>query len=344
MTKRYEEQLRHVAMTDLPWEKMTGKNVLITGATGLIGGCLVDVLMHRPNKDFKIYAAGRNEARAKERFAAYWHEDDFCFLSFDVVNEVPFDIDFHFIIDAASGASPSLYATDPVGVMQANIMGVNQLLTYGLHHHLEKFVYVSSGEIYGEGVGQMFSETDSGYIDCATVRACYPSSKRAAETLCVSYAAQYGLDISIARPSHVYGAYFSATDMRVYAQFIRNVLHKEDIVMKSNGEQFRSWCYVMDCVAGLLFILLKGKNQCAYNIADPQSNVSIRTLAELIAKIGCQRVVIELPPEVEKAGYSVISKATFSTSRLESLGWRIEGTMEEKLRFTVEEMQTQNRE
>ena len=337
MTSDYRHQLEHVAKTDLPWQLLDGANILVTGATGLIGGCIVDVLMCRTTGDFHVYAAGRNEARAQKRFANYWHSPRFHFLAFDVTKELDTDIDFHFIIDAASGASPSAYASDPVGVMKANFYGVNNLLCYGSSHELRKFVFVSSGEIYGEGDGSPFTEDYSGYVNTATLRACYPSSKRAAETLCVCYAHQYGLDVSIARPSHVYGPYFTENDNRVYAQFIRNVLAGDDIVMKSKGEQFRSWCYVVDCASALLYLLLKGENMTPYNIADPHSNITIRELAETIASINGKKVVFDIPDKREKSGFSIIKKATFDTSRLQALGWTIEGSIKDKLRFTIEE-------
>ena len=222
--------------------------------------------------------------------------------------------------------------------MKGNIYGVDNLLDYGRQHRLRKFVYVSSGEVYGEGDGRAFTEDYSGYVNPVAVRSCYPSSKRAAETLAVCYARQYGLDVSIARPSHVYGPYFSPSDNRVYAQFIRNVLAGEDIVMKSKGTQFRSWCYVIDCAAALLFLLLKGENMTAYNIADAQSNITIRSLAELVAAVGKRKVVMKLPEETEKAGYSVVTKAVFDTARLESLGWSpLPSPMQEKIKATLQE-------
>ena len=119
----------------------------------------------------------------------------------------------------------------------------------------------------------------------------------------MSYAAEYGADVVIARPCHTYGPHFTEQDNRVYAQFIRNVLRGEDIVMKSTGEQFRSWCYVVDCVSALLHILLKGESGEAYNIADADSNISIRELAETIAAIGGRKVVIDLPDTDEKRGF-----------------------------------------
>ena len=145
------------------------------------------------------------------------------------------------------------------------------------------------------------------------------------------------MDGSIARPSHVYGPYFTENDNRVYAQFIRNVLAGDDIVMKSKGEQFRSWCYVVDCASALLYLLLKGENMTPYNIADPHSNITIRELAETIASINGKKVVFDIPDKREKSGFSIIKKATFDTSRLQALGWTIEGSIKDKLRFTIEE-------
>ena len=206
--------------------------------------------------------------------------------------------------------------------MKANIYGVSNLLDYGKAHGLKRFLYVSSGEVYGEGDGREFTEDYSGYVNITSPRSCYPSAKRAAETLCVSYAAEYGVDVVIARPCHVYGPYFTESDNRVYAQFIRNVLRGEDIVMKSTGEQYRSWCYVVDCVSGLLFILLNGEKGQAYNVADSSSNITIRELACLIAEIGGKKVLFSNPDERERKGYSGVSKTILNSNRLQNLGWR----------------------
>ena len=73
------------------------------------------------------------------------------------------------------------------------------------------------------------------------------------------YAAEYGVDVVIGRPCHTYGPFFTESDNRAYAQFIRNAIAGEDIVLKSTGLQYRSWCYVVDCASALLHILLKGE-------------------------------------------------------------------------------------
>lgn len=334
----YRQDIQLILEQGLPWEKLSGCNILVTGATGLIGGCLVDTLMANPHREYQVYAAGRNEERARRRFAEYEGDDAFHFLCYDVLEPLQTEGKYDYIVHAASNASPNFFAHKPVEVIKSNIVGVVNLIEYGLQHGTKRFLYVSSGEVYGEGDGRVFTEDYSGYVNCATTRACYPSSKRAAETLCVSYAAEYGADVVIARPCHVYGPHFTEQDNRVYAQFIRNVLRGEDIVMKSTGEQFRSWCYVVDCVSALIHILLKGENGQAYNIADAKSNISIRELADIIAKNKGKKVVIDVPDTDEKMGFNPVTKSVFSTDKLERLGWTAKTPIKEGIRHTIEEL------
>lgn len=331
----YCHDVSAVASLSLPWEKLSGCNILVTGATGLIGSCLVDVLMSREERDYDVHASGRSKDRAQELFHDYLDDGHFHFIQHDVTQPLTCDIEFDIIIHAASNASPNFFSQNPVEVMKANFEGVAHLLDYGRNHNLRRMLYISSGEVYGQGDGSVFDEAYSGYVDILSPRSCYPSAKRAAETLCMSYAAEYGMDVVVARPSHTYGPKFTEHDNRVYAQFIRNVLQGEDIVMKSTGEQMRSWCYVVDCASALLHILLKGENMSAYNIADNSSNITIRELAEMIAKIGGKRVVIDAPTDAERKAFNPVKQSVFSTERLESLGWQVSGTMVEKMQSTI---------
>lgn len=311
---------------------LTG-NVLITGATGLIGGCLTDILIQF--SECEVYALGRNRQRAEQRFQQYWNNPRFHFLEHDICTPLDCFVDFHYIIHAASNASPNFFMQKPVEVMRANLEGLSHLVEYGLQYHMQRMVYVSSGEIYGEGDGSVFTEESSGYIDILSPRACYPSSKRAAETLCASYNQEYQTQITIARPCHTYGPYFTESDNRVFAQFIRNVLHDEDIVMKSAGTQYRSWIYVVDCAAAILSILLKGKSGEAYNVANAESNITIRELAEKTAAIAGRQVIMNLS---DNGNTTPITKAVFSTKKLEALGWQPLFDIEEGLRHTIETM------
>ena len=305
-------------------------NMLITGATGLIGSTLVDILMMHSH--CTVYAMGRNSQRAAQRFEAYWQNARFHFIEHDVCNPLTLDVDFHYIIHAASNASPNFFQQSPVEVMKSNLTGLCNMVEYGMKHQLQRMVYVSSGEVYGEGDGSIFTEQSSGYINILSPRACYPSSKRAAETLCASYCQEYGVEIVIARPCHTYGPYFTENDNRVYAQFIRNALKGEDIVMKSKGEQYRSWIYVVDCAAAILLLLTKGTSGEAYNVANSESNITIYQLAQKIATLRQRQVMMDIQ---EGGNTTPITKAVFSTQKLEQLGWKPMFNMDEGLEHTI---------
>lgn len=321
----------------LPLEKLRGCNIFVAGATGLIGSAVVDLLMQLASAlDIRVYASGRNEARASRRFAEYLADSRFRFLKYDVQDALECDVEFQYVINAASNASPNFFANDPVGVMMANILGTKNLLDYGRRHGMRRFLYVSSGEVYGDGDVDKWEEGDSGYVDCMAQRSCYPASKRAAETLCVSFAHEYATEAVVVRPCHTFGPHFTESDSRAYAQFVRKARAHEDIVLKSAGEQYRSWLYVNDCASAILTVLLKGENCEAYNIADENCCLTIRELAESIARIGGVKVVFDLPSDAERRGFSVIHRATFSTQKLRSLGWQPRYSLQEALRETVD--------
>lgn len=318
----------------IPFEKLNGKNILVTGACGLIGSAVIDFLMES-EEDCHVYAMARNRKKTEDRFAQYIGSPHFHIVEGDVNEPMSQDITFHYMVNAASNAHPNAYALDPVGTMWTNINGTKNLLDYGREHGLERFLYVSSGEVYGNGDVENWKEEDSGYVDCMTMRSCYPTSKRAAETLCVAYSQQYGVETVVARPCHTYGPMFTDSDSRAYAQFVRNARKHEDIVLKSRGGQFRSWLYVKDCASAILTILLKGQNQQAYNVADENSCVTICELAETIADIGGTKVVFDVPSEVEKQGFTVIKKAIFNTNKLSELGWQPRYKLREALEETI---------
>lgn len=329
----YLQDIRSLFETGLDLSTLNDSRILVTGATGLIGSCLVDVLLTNPHRNYQVYALGRNEERARRRFNNYWETADFHFIRHDISLPLDSDIRFDYIIHAASNASPNFFKEKPVEVIKSNIIGVENLMEHGIRHGMKRMLFVSSGEIYGEGDGREFTEADSGYVNCATPRACYPSSKRAAETLCVAYAAEYGADVVIARPCHTYGPYFTESDNRVYAQFIRNLLDGKDIVLKSRGEQYRSWLYVVDAAHALLTILTKGAKGEAYNVADEQSNITIRALAELLAGAEDRQVVFDI--DDANGNTTPITRATFSTEKLAQLGWRPLTTIAEGLQHTL---------
>ena len=332
----YLHDLLLVAQDDVPWQKFSGSNILVTGATGLIGSCLIDILMLHPNRDYQVYATGRNRQRAESRFRTYAQDPAFHLLYHDLTKPLEKDISFDYMIHAAGQASPHFFFDRPVEVMKTHLYGLSNLLDYGIKHGLKRFLFVSSGEIYGETTSLRKGECDYGFIDLLNPRSCYPSSKRAAETLAACYRAEYGTDIVIARPCHTYGPGFTEDDNRAFTHFFRNVLNGENIELKSDGLQYRSWCYVIDCASAILRILLTGDSGKAYNVADNQANITIKDLAEIIASLG--GVCVKEPSFSEKgqAPRPFIKRAIFDTTELESLGWTpLPGSIRDKLAHTL---------
>lgn len=313
------------ASCDKVLKKIYNNSVMITGACGLIGSFLVDVLM-KCNELYKanitVIAYDFKEEFITNRFANYLNNKNFKYIYQDVNLPLSYNEKVNYIMHLASNAHPLLFKTDPVGTIKANIIGLNNLLSYAKDNNVKRLLYVSTGEVYGECESNIeaFDEEYSGYVNPTLSRSCYPSSKRTAETLCVSYSEQYGLDTVIARPCHIYGPTMTKNDSRVYAEFIRNILDNKDIVLKSNGKQKRSYCYVLDACIALLYILVYGENKNAYNIANRNSITTIYDMAHIIAKIGNREVKMDIPKGLD-SNSNPMQCAILNSSKLEKLGF-----------------------
>lgn len=325
----YKEDVKKVAEMALPWEKFQDTSILISGATGLIGSFLIDVLMWRNNNknaNCRIFALGRNIEKAQQRFAYCIDSPLFHFISHDINEPLQGQTygKFDYVLHLASNTHPVAYATDPIGTIATNIIGLKNILDFSVQHHAKRFAFASSNEIYGENRGdqELFDEHYCGYIDCNTMRAGYPESKRCGEALCQAYQHQKGLDIVIPRLTRSYGPTMLESDTKAISQFIKKAVQGEDIVLKSEGNQYYSYTYVADAVSGLLTVLLKGKSGEAYNIADISSDIRLKDLASILANMSDKEVVFELPDAVEKAGYSKATKARLDGSKIKELGWQ----------------------
>lgn len=325
----YMEDLNFVASLVLPWGKLKSKSIMLSGATGLIGSFLVDVILEKnttDNLDCTVYALVRNKAKAMTRFSKHQNNPHLIFIPYDatlplVINNVGV-VDY--IFHLASNTHPMLYATDPIGTITTNIIGLQNILEFSVEHKATRFIFASSNEIYGENRGdiEIFDEDYCGYINCNTLRAGYPESKRCGEALCQAYKAQKNLDVIIARVTRSYGPTMNMSDTKAVSQFIKKGIAGEDIVLKSAGTQYYSYTYMADAVSGLLWIMLAGVNGEAYNIADVHGDIVLKDLATIIAEINGRNVIFAMPDKVETAGYSKATKARLNGSKLQNLGWR----------------------
>ena len=321
-------------------EKLYNKNLLITGATGMLASPVVDIvsfLNREKNAGIKLIIAGRNRQRTLDRFKGVLKEEDIKFVEFDANYMYKLNVEADYIIHAASNADNGMFLKEPAETLFSNVVGVKSMLDLNVKNKGSRLLYVSSSEVYGElpEKSDYIKETDYGYVDVLSTRSCYPNGKRAAETLCSCYITEYGADVVIARPGYIYGPTIKESDKRASAAFTFDAAAGRNIVMKSKGEQLRSYCYMLDCATALLTILLKGECGQAYNISNKDAIVSIRDVAEALAKAGGVSVVFENPSDAEKSSYNTMKNSALDASKLEALGWKGMYGLDEGIRKTL---------
>lgn len=335
----YIKDLKNTVLDVVNFEKLYKKSVIVTGATGLIGSFIVDILLMANRileANITVYALGRGKERLKERFEGF-ESDILQFVEYDMNDNICFDIDADYIIHAAGNAYPAAFNADPTGTILNNIIGTQHLLEYAKRRAVKRFLYISSGEIYGQGdiMLDSYGEDYGGYMDSMQPRSCYPISKKAAETLCVSYTKQFHLDTVVVRPCHTFGPNYSTKDNRANVQFMNNVLKGEDIVLKSEGKQLRSYCYIADCVSAILTVLLNGKCGEAYNIARSDERVTIAEFAGIVAEKTGHKIIFEIPNKLALEEQTPIKKQVLNSCKLEELGWKGRYIIEEGIEHTL---------
>ncbi len=312
----------------IPWRELKNKTILITGATGLIGGLLVKAILyanHAHENGTRVIAVVRCSKKAAQVFSAYAHCDELIFLESDILKSLSIDEPIDYIFHAASVTQSKLFVQTPVDVIRTTIWSSDNLLDLAFKKKVTSMVYISTMEVYGSlNEKEKISEEDFGYLNPLTARSSYPESKQAAESLCYAYFSQHEVPVKTARLTLTFGPGISMQDNRVFAQFCHNARNGQDIVLHTAGETKRDYLYTADAVSALLMILLNGESGEAYNVANSKTYISIRDMAELVA-LNCAKtpikVVMEVPADVESFGYAPVVKLNLDTKKIASLGW-----------------------
>ena len=340
-TVEYRDDIQLVSSSpDINWDFFSGKTIVISGATGMLGTFLIDVLLDRNTRyslDCHIVALGRHEGKIRARFP-YTERDDFSFEVCDVSQpglqlSHTADIIFHL----ASATHPHAYSSDPIGTISSNVIGLSNLLDYAHYCDSSAFVFTSSVEIYGDNKNHLpsFAEDDLGYINCNTLRAGYPEAKRVGEALCQAYRMQYGLRPYIIRLPRLFGPTLLPNDSKAMSQFIRHAVRGENIVLKSEGHQYFSYLYLSDAVSGILYALTHGESGTAYNLADSSCDISLRDAASFLAAYAGTHLIFDIPDAHEQRGYSTATHAILNPDRIHTLGWKAHYSAQQALERTV---------
>ncbi|GHT41990.1 dTDP-glucose 4,6-dehydratase [Bacteroidia bacterium] len=341
--KIIHQDLERIVATDVDWQRFEGKTILMTGANGFLPAYMVETLLFLIDshvvKNLKVLAVVRNKEKAEKRFAHLLDNRQLQFIVQDVCHPIQVSERVHFIVHAASQASPKYYGIDPVGTLNANVTGTINLCELARQNPVESFLYFSSGEVYGridESVTDI-TETDYGYLDPMNVRSCYGEGKRMGENICVSYMHQYDTPVKIVRPAHTYGPGMDLNDGRVFADFVRDIVENKDIVMKSDGSASRAFCYLSDATIAFFKILLDGKNGEAYNMANPMQEVTILELAEKLVSLFPEKQ-LKVVRQVRVGDDYLVSSSTHASlviKKIQTLNWNPTIDIDEGFRKTI---------
>lgn len=313
------------------------KKFLITGASGLIGVCLIDALMlyNKQGADITIYAIGRNKDNSSLRLGEYYNDYHFHFIEQDVRQPLPKEVKPDIIIPLASNTHPLAYSQYPIETIEINIKGSEFALQKAIDCNA-CVLYPSTVEVYGNARGEdYFTEDYTGQLNLSTSRACYTESKRVSEALCQSYISERGAKVKLVRLSRVFGPTMLESDTKASSQFIMKALKHEDILLKSRGEQFYSYTYVADAVKAMLYVLLYGINGIPYNISSEKCNIHLKDFALMCARCAGKNVVFDLPSETERKGFSIAQQAILDNQRIKSLGWESMYDIESAINKTI---------
>lgn len=333
-----DEDLETILSYSIPWEEFDGSRVLVTGAAGMLPAYMVETLLalnERKGSRCDVVGLVRNLDAARERFGLSRGSDRLSLQRIDLRSPVDIDGPADFIIHAASQASPRYYGKDPVGTIIPNAMGTKGLLDLARIKGTKRFLFFSSGEVYGRATKIPTDEDSHGPVDPMDVRSCYAESKRMGENLCACYFAQFEVETIVVRPFHTYGPGMKLDDGRVFADFVSAAVDGRDIEMRSDGSATRAFCYIADATAGFFTAMLKGKPGAAYNVGS-ERETSVKELAREITRIGAGSgmKVVFAPP---LGGYmtSPLQRNVPDCGRIAALGWTARTSLSDGFSRTI---------
>ena len=310
----------------------SGRTILVTGATGLIGSMLIKSIMTANDilhTNIRVIGHVRNIEKAEAVFEGF-RRDTFTITNVNV-KDIAEPIDY--IVHTASPTQSKFFISNPVETLHTSINQTVECLELSKAQNIKNMVYLSSMEQYGIQYEdyQTMTEDDLGYINHLDTRSSYSEGKRACECYCYAYAKEYGVNVTIARLAQTFGPGVSGDDNRVSIQFAKSALQNKDIVLHTKGESLSNFCYLTDALTGILVLLKAGVSGEAYNICNAKETRSIYDIAKLVAHEvvgGRISVVIDIP-ETNNYGYAPTVKYYLTADKLQALGWAPQINMKE---------------
>lgn len=254
------------------------KTVLVTGGAGFLGSHLCERLLKQGHD---VICADNFFTGSKENIRPFLKNDRFEFIRHDIVE--PLHVECQEIYNLACPASPVHYQENPIKTIKTSTVGMVNML--GLAKRVgARILQASTSEVYGDPEVHPQPESYRGNVNVLSPRACYDEGKRVAETLCMDYHRQYGMDVRIARIFNTYGPRMHPNDGRVVSNFIVQALRGEPLTIYGDGSQTRSFCYIDDLIDGLICLMEHLTFQGPVNLGNPQE-IPVKELATTVLQL-----------------------------------------------------------
>ena len=310
------------------------KTVLVTGGAGFIGSHLCDRLIEKGNK---VLCLDNLFTGNKENISHLLDNENFRFVEHDIIEPIERNESIDQVYNLACPASPVHYQKNPIRTVKANTVGVINVLGLAKKSGA-RILQASTSEVYGDPDIHPQPESYTGNVDTLSPRACYDEGKRVAETLCMDYHREHGIEIRIARIFNTHGPRMHAHDGRVVSNFITQAIAEKPLTIYGDGTQTRSFCYVDDLVSGLMALMDHPEETRPVNLGNP-IEITMKELSDVILRLTGSQSEVEyhdLPAADPKQRQPDISRAK------EVLGWEPEVDLEPGLQKTINYFQSKS--
>jgi dTDP-glucose 4,6-dehydratase len=305
------------------------KKVMITGSCGFIFGNFIRKAIYE-KQPYSFVSVDRVSGNSNTLYA---HKNHVFHLA-DIRDQHIMDKIFQFerpdiVIHGAAESFVDYSLTDPNSFVTSNVLGTQVIINSCVKHKVEKLIYISTDEVYG----QLTSETDPSWTEESILnpRNPYSASKAAGELLVKAAYQSYGLIYNISRSSNNYGP--RQTPEKLVPKAIKCILHKEKIPIYGQGLQIRDWTHVYDNCAALLLILNQGQPNEVYNISANQEFPNIEVIQNICNAMEEGHDLISFIPD-PRAGHDF--RYSIDASKIKALGWKPNYKFKEGIIHTVD--------
>ncbi|WP_408070393.1 NAD-dependent epimerase/dehydratase family protein [Butyrivibrio sp. JL13D10] len=345
MDEYLQKEFDELSQLQIKLEALSNSTILITGATGYIGSMLIKTFMSyntKSNLNIHIIALIRSKKKAKDIFYDYYGSNNLEFIECDLIqNNISYDGNIDYIIHTASETKSKNMIEKPVDTIKIAIIGTMNVLDFAVEKNVRTFLYVSSMEMYGDlKDSENVTEDMAGYLNPLVIRNNYPESKRMCENMCIAYMKEYNVPVKIARLAQTFGVGILQSETRVFAQFAKSVIQKNNIVLHTDGKSEGNYVYIMDAIVALIDILLKGVVGEAYNVVNEDNHSTISAMAKMVVEsFGDGKLEVEYDiPEQNRYGYPSEIHLKLSSEKLRKLGWKPNVDLKESYKRMIDYM------